>query len=339
MSIPFTEKTQLNHQLKAVLSDVSKKSVLVRADETEYETLPGQPRVFLGSPNLCGYLEKEFLTPDLNTLAPYLWLVATQSSSNIASLHEHVAKGRNIVITENPELHLVWTERHIYIKPIPRFILSYAFWTVHLSEDLRHCPSFDAPDKSHASALSRAILGYMRTYYYLIHHESDFHIARDTKLLPFDDCNITFESFFHFIAGFGDAPDDIVSPRYSSSGVLCLSRLNFWAKVFLCRFRFLWVYGRYSDYIARFYAPIFFIFGMFTLALSALQVGLAVNPSIGVNNKVWTIFQRGSLWFSVATFLCVCCIGFILAMMSLFLVFRELRFATKDLLKWRRKKL
>ncbi|KAI9742515.1 MAG: hypothetical protein M1835_003060, partial [Candelina submexicana] len=62
---------------------------------------------------------KEFLTADLDKLAPYLWLIATQSSQHISPLHEQVLKGRQIVITEKPELHLVWTDGRIFIKPIP----------------------------------------------------------------------------------------------------------------------------------------------------------------------------------------------------------------------------
>ena len=326
MLVPFTKKTQLNDQLEVITSKASNQMSLVRTDDTQCTSLPGQPRVSINSSSLYCYLEKEFLTPDLDTLAPHLWLVATQSSSHIAPLHEHIAKGREIVITENPELHLVWTERCIYIKPIPRFMLSHALWTVHFSEDLHGYPSF--------SALPRAVLGYIRTYYYLIQYESDFQIAMEKKLLPFDNGNITLESFFHFIAGFGDVQDDIVSPRYSSYGVLRLSRLNFWAKIFLFRFQFYVVHGRYSDYFGRFYTPILFMFGVFTLALSAMQVSLAVVP---VTEEKWTILQRASLWFSVATLLCVCCTGLAMFMMLLFMVLRELRFATKDLMKRRKK--
>ena len=38
-------------------------------------TLPGQPRIELDTLDFDGYLEKEHLVPDLDRLAPKLWLV------------------------------------------------------------------------------------------------------------------------------------------------------------------------------------------------------------------------------------------------------------------------
>ena len=38
-------------------------------------TLPGQPRIELDTLSSDGYLEKEHLVPDLDRLAPHLWLV------------------------------------------------------------------------------------------------------------------------------------------------------------------------------------------------------------------------------------------------------------------------
>lgn len=189
----------------------------------------------LCSSSLYPQLERELFTPDLDTLAPHLWLVATQASSRIDPLHEQVLKGRDIVITENLELHLTWTNNRIFIKPIPRYMLLYAFWTTHLTPGApshRTNTLHETPSK----ALTSAALGYMRTYYYLIQHESDFHIAKQSQFLPIDRSDISIESFHRFIAGFGEVQDGEVSPRYFSYGTLGLSRLNIWAKVFLKRF-------------------------------------------------------------------------------------------------------
>jgi hypothetical protein len=45
-------------------------------------TLPGQPRIDLDTLDYNGYLEKEHLTPDLDQLAPRLWLASAMYQYN-----------------------------------------------------------------------------------------------------------------------------------------------------------------------------------------------------------------------------------------------------------------
>ncbi|KAL8732750.1 MAG: hypothetical protein Q9166_002531 [cf. Caloplaca sp. 2 TL-2023] len=294
--------------------------------------------MLLYSSDIYQQLEQEFLSPDLDTLSPHLWLVATQSSSHINPLHEQVLKGRAIVITENPELHLTWTDNRIFIKPIPRYMLSHAFWTTHLTPT-NSKQTTSGPHDGPSKALIQAALGYMRTYYYLIQHESDLHIAKESRLLPFSNSDITLEMFHHFIAGFGNIQDNEVSPRYSNYGTLRLSRLNLWAKIFLHRFQFYQVKRQYSEYFARFYAPILFFFGVLTVVLSAMQVGLQASDAddtrIYVKDK-WIPFQSASLWFSVATLLCICAIVLVMSLLLVFMPLRELAFAIRGIIRRRR---
>ena len=334
MLVPFSEKNQLNHQLKRTGTNASVTGELVRADDAQCETLPGQPRISLGSNSLCQQLEKEFLTPDLDALAPHLWLVATQSSSHISPLHEQIVKGREIVLTENPELHLVWVDGRVFIKPVPRYMLSHAFWVTYLTPSISsHTASVQQGHPSRA--LIRAALGYMRTYHHLIQHESDFHIAIKSQLLPFDKPDVTIESFHRLIAGFGDFRDDDVSPRYAY-GTLRLPRLNLCAKIFLHRFQFYQIYPQYSQYFARFYAPILFLFGILSVALSAMQVGLQANTADGNGEDGWVALQSASLWFAVANLLCICIIGLAIALLFVFMLLRELVFAVKGLVRQNR---
>ena len=74
--------------------------------------LPGNPRIDLGSPHaqLISFLTADLTTPQLNSLAPRMWLMTTQSSSNISPLTHQSVKGRTIVLTEDPRLHLVWID-------------------------------------------------------------------------------------------------------------------------------------------------------------------------------------------------------------------------------------
>src|SRR5450432_3090044 len=83
-------------------------------------TLPGQPRISFDDPDrLTQFLLEDLSIPLLEKMAPWLWMLSTQSSDNISPLQHQRVKGREIVITENPQLHLVWFYNRIYLKPIP----------------------------------------------------------------------------------------------------------------------------------------------------------------------------------------------------------------------------
>ncbi|KAJ4985112.1 hypothetical protein SVAN01_09415 [Stagonosporopsis vannaccii] len=53
----------------------------------------------------------------------------TLCSENINAVHR--PRGRGITVTEEPRLHLVY---RIFIKPIPRYLLSYGFWECYLDK-------------------------------------------------------------------------------------------------------------------------------------------------------------------------------------------------------------
>ncbi|KAH6980614.1 hypothetical protein BKA56DRAFT_585781 [Ilyonectria sp. MPI-CAGE-AT-0026] len=55
-----------------------------------------------------------------------------QDSGNISPLYWQLVKRRTIIVTEDPKLHLVWIHDRIFIKPLPRYITSYAFWRDYL---------------------------------------------------------------------------------------------------------------------------------------------------------------------------------------------------------------
>lgn len=294
----------------------------------ERRYLPGQPRIALQDPGdpdkISSYLETEFVTKDLNKLEPLLWLVAKQDSSHISSLTHQIVRGREIIVTENPGLHLVWFNDQIYIKPIPKYLLSHAFWEFYLI-------SKDSPiPEPKRQAITDASLGFLRSYFYLIQHKSDFLLAMDARLrlLPKD---VSHSGFIKFIAAFEkDQIDDTrVSPRYQF-GELRLSRLNFWSKIFLRRLDYQRVYQQYSTYFARFYGPILFLFGVLSVALSAMQVALAVQPLLQWGNS-WTTFAKVSRWFSVSTLLSVALVTLLLLLALAVLSLRETVFALGDL--------
>ncbi|KAK4175040.1 hypothetical protein QBC36DRAFT_190798 [Triangularia setosa] len=85
--------------------------------------LPGWPCVPLNNRvSVEELLHREFYASDLETIAPRLWIMSTQSSTNIEPLHRQRIKGREILVTGDPRLHLVWIHDRIFIKPIPQQI-------------------------------------------------------------------------------------------------------------------------------------------------------------------------------------------------------------------------
>ena len=79
--------------------------------------------------------------------------VQTPSYRHIMPLHHQRAHLREIVINENPGLHLVWYYDKIFVKPIPAYFYAKAFWTYIESAD---------PD------VYQAAVGFMRSYNFLV---------------------------------------------------------------------------------------------------------------------------------------------------------------------------
>ena len=327
-SAPFLEEYELDHSLELQDTADGSHCNLVRKDDNRIDSLPGMPRLKLEQNSFASETAKELLTTDLNVLQPQLWLVATQKSSHIAALHDQIVRGRNIVITEKPGLHCVWNEDRVFIKPMPRWLMSHAWWKFvkRSSEGLR------PPGNCEWEAIYRAALGFTRSYYYLIIHESDFDLAQHHKLIPRD---ITLKDFQNFIDAFGDIQDASVSLRYTF-GDLRLSRLNWLAKSHLGRLHYHKIHRQYHNYFSRFYGPLLFIFGIFTVVLDAMQVTLGSSSVAVDQGGGWNSVINICRWFSIVTILVVIWIIILLLSMLSYRIFRELVYALKDIFRLRK---
>ncbi len=320
---PFSTTTQLNDEL--VLERTCGEPRIRRSDQAAIPTLPGQPLVGLDSLGVAEHLHIEFLTPDLNRLSPYLWLVTTQSSSHILPLHHQLVKGRKIVITEDPELHAVWAYGTIFFKPIANFVLSEPFWEFYLLENT------SAVSKDDRYEAVKALKGFLRTYCHLIKHKSDYDIAVRHHLIPE---NLQWSKFAHFLQDISNIVDDEVSPRYAF-GELRLTRLNLCTRIFLRRLVFRNLHGQYGTYFASFFGPLLFTFGFFSIILSSMQVFLASNTFPGQSHDLVAagiVFRR----FSTGTMVFICLLGLLFLLIVVVGLFRELVFALGDL--WSRRR-
>ena len=329
---PFLKEHQINEELGAVKT-LNGQVTQVSTRGEDSATLPGHPHIIMqDSDGLLELLVRELCTPQLDTLSPHLWLVATQDSNHVSALHHQIVRGRSIIISEDPGLHLLWIDDRVYIKPIPAYLLSHAFWIFLLSE--HYSPGFCHSRDN----LSRSARGFLRTYTHLIAHESDFQLAKTHSLIP---AEVNWKAWSLFSASLRENITNAdVSPRYHF-GELRLSRLNFWSKVFLRRKHYFKARGQTAAYLASFFAPLVYVWATINVILAAMQLELSVQQVYGPgegSHGDWAAFAAVGRWFSVAIlFIAVLAIAF-LSMLISGRYLEELRFALKDLAR-RRKKL
>lgn len=69
----------------------------------------------------------ELRTGHLDEVNSYLWLAGLPKCGR--PLHRQQLLGRQVIITEDPNEHLVWHERRIFIKPLQMFLVDLDCWT------------------------------------------------------------------------------------------------------------------------------------------------------------------------------------------------------------------
>ncbi|OTB06169.1 hypothetical protein M426DRAFT_9984 [Hypoxylon sp. CI-4A] len=200
------------------------------------------------------FLARELLVEKLNNIQDWLW---------ICGLPMPPRPLRDIAISEDPQLHLVWSKNHMFLKPIPQYLLEPDFWTLHILHDQR---------------LADCARGFLFSYAALIAYESDFNIAKEKGLLP---SKIRWESWKKFSTEILENHCYAsVNPRYWY-GELRLSRLN---KVYRLRkgkilrgYSSVGSYAVYVDLIRDNFAALATILGYVVIVLTAMQVGLGVE--------------------------------------------------------------
>jgi hypothetical protein len=313
---PFESIHELNNELEPLELDPQHK----------IHYLPGYPRVPLDDASKLNlFLHHEYDLGDLAKMAPWLWIMSLHSSTNISPLHRQIVKGRTIIITEDARLHLIWYYDRIYLKPLPKYLLSHKFWSAYLL-------SSASPLGADRELVRRNALGYLRSYFFLIRYESDFRIATDERLrlVP---AGISWEQFCNFSNAFDSIQDSEVSERYTY-GEIRLSRLNFYIKFLLRKEYFQRIDAQYGAYFARFYGPIIFAFGVLAILLSAMQLEMAVEQ---VNPKnQWISFWLVCRWFSIVCLIVVLALSSWLALLFLFMFAKEWAYAIPN--HWRKRK-
>ena len=246
--------------------------------------IPGQPLLSVSDKQkVIDFLKSDLLHDDLNKLHSVFWLASR--GEHISPLHEQIVKEREIVVTEDPGLHLLWYHDRVFIKPLPPYLTSHAFWEKFLCDE--NPVTVD---------LRKAALGYLRSYCHLIKYQSDFNIAKDKKLIAE---GVDAKALLRFLHSFESVSKDDVTLRYRDYSELRLSRINFYIKFYKFQYSYREMRWKYRDYLNGLIAPFAFTFALASAALSAMQVVLAAQPPNGNQSHGWQKFTSASQWSSV----------------------------------------
>ena len=271
--------------------------------------------------DITACIKKELDLERLHSIKKQMWIVGRPMPPR--ALHHQLLLSRDIVLTEQMDMHLVWTTGRMFLKPIPRFLLEPYIWSSTLNS-LESCSCFKEDNdpkgittnnqgasanttgaKSDTKSVNKCngglrtcALGFLFSYAALIAHESDFYIAKEKHLLPEQ---VTWSAWITLVKQL-ETKDiyDKIDERFKY-GELRLSRLN---KIYrLTRWPLL-----LSPYMSHWRQYGSFFRDNFTwlasttvyivVVLTAMQVGLAADK---LKNN--TSFQSASYGFTVFSIL------------------------------------
>ena len=247
-------------------------------------------------------VNKELDLQRLNKVFVWLWVAGRPMPPR--PLHYQLLLSREIFVTEQMDMHMVWTTGRIFLKPIPRFLLEPRFWSRRLScEQDCICLKDEAVNSREGTQeckgrrLWKSGLGFLFSYAALICHESDFSIAKEKHLLPAEVQWLAWRTFVKQL------DTEHIYHRIDARfiyGELRLTRLN---KIYrLSQHQFLrgymspWhQYGTFfQDNLAWLASGIAYM----AIVLTAMQVGLATKALANTD-----AFQSASYRFTIFSIL------------------------------------
>ena len=267
---------------------------------------------------LTSFLEIELTTPRLDRIHSHLHYAGAPRFAR--PLHRQKLIGRQIVLTEDPDEHLVWYQTKLFVKPLNGWLLDWKFWTGHI------CPE---------PHLFEAACGLLVSYTWLLCRESDFSLAQDLRIVP---QGLTWAEWTKFEESFLDHInlDSLhqVNRRYQY-GELRLTRLNriyrwtpsgFSARTFVCGYLPLATW--YQELFKNSFGWLLASFAYFAVVLSALQVGLATDML--QSNRY---FQKVSCGFSVISLAFVAVVT--MTLILTWLILTAFHYTSAKLYHWR----
>lgn len=269
--------------------------------------------------SLMSFFANEVDVSQLNKIDKHLWMVGLECPTR--SLHQQVALGREIVVTEQADVHMLWEGSRIYIKPLPEFILCHDMWEDYV------CNDRDLYEKG---------CGFLLSYIWLVSRKSDLRIAHDRGLIS---RSINWEQWVSFVSAVMKRTDcrnlANINIRYRR-GELHVSRSN-WIYRLCSQTRnpttflrgFMYGYRNYGSFVEGNLAWLASATIYTVLVLTAMQVGLATDHlSDSVASK------RASYGFTVFAIIAPLIVVVILFALVLLLIVFNLKYTLKAKKKW-----
>lgn len=247
------------------------------------------------------FFARELRVDRLGDVRDWLWVCGRPMPPR--ALHHQILLGRDITITENPDLHLVWHKERIFLKPLPAWLLDPDVWARYLLPPLPPAPS-SAAGPRHGSGdadggVAACARGLLFSYTALIAYHSDYRIAKEKGLIPegleWDGWQQVAREYLQ------DHSYASVHPRYWY-GELRLSRLNkvyrFARRSPLRGYSKVAAHTVYIDLLRDNFGVLAGLLGYVVIVLSAMQVGLGVDRL-----QADSAFQSASYGFTVFSLL------------------------------------
>jgi hypothetical protein len=287
-NVPFEKQLQLCKDIDYVRGPDGRSQFRAFRNGAGSQALPDAPRVPLDSTSkILEYCTKDMDTPEQNKMGEKLWWAGP--TPKIVSLSQQNVLERRIQITEDPAVHLLWVEGILYVKPIPSYLTSYAFW-----EFLMDTTNTDISLEDRTRLIATC-LGFLKTYASLIQRRSDYVLAKKHDLL-ISLGNVTFEAFVGFIACFDIVPEHAISSRWRY-GLIQLDALNFHSALQLRHWHLNRFEARWATYFSRFFPVLLFIFALLSVMLSAMQVIIAAKQIENTDNEGFRRVLGVFVWF------------------------------------------
>jgi hypothetical protein len=255
-----------------MLSPPFSNSLGIQSLDAAWEDIPADFDNFNGikfrpETDIYQYLGIHLTTPRLDSIQKYLWIVGY--ARPVRPLYMQKVMRREIIVTEDPEEHLLYEYKVIFIKRLPSYLLCYGFWENNLCKD---------------DALYKSASGLLLSYTWLIRYKSDFHIAQEHHLIPeefnwkrWKDFATDFLNRYEAHPGvkiskrflYGDLRMSTLSHigRFNPSSISLRDRMN-------NLLRSPWWY---KPFVKRNLSRLLAVFVFFSLILSAMQVILVTE--------------------------------------------------------------
>ncbi|KAM3067113.1 hypothetical protein ACMFMG_011669 [Clarireedia jacksonii] len=199
----------------------------------------------------------EYSQQKLNDIHSHLW--SAGNKDNINALHHQKVLCREVVLSERSDLHLVWFDRIIYIKPLTISFLNHNFINTIVLPDTN---------------LYSNVLGFLYSYMMLIRYASDLSLAHELGLIS---KKVEWKAWRQFRTAFlGNFSSSHMNKRFQY-GELRLARLNYIYRLSFRGLKYFTPHQEYTTYLQEYTAAGITLFAFVTVALTAMQVVVGMN--------------------------------------------------------------